>query len=219
MNTNPRLFRASDAGLGGFGYLASPIGLGLGVAQSAYGIVKGITDAAKIKNLLAQRRAFQTPDQIFQLLNATENRAQSGYDPFTLNYLTSGVDRATDASLGTAERLGANPNDLSGLLDQRIQGLMKIGAENHAQNTENFSRYINALSLVADNNAAEQKSQQDILKDKIQAVAGSKKDDTANTSVGLSNIISTLSSDKIAQLYKKLGIQQPASTPAASSYI
>lgn len=198
---------SSTAALGA----AGPVGASIAAAQTALGLVQAISGDAKMKKLLAQRKAYVTPDEIYDILNATASRVGSGYDPQTLNYLTNQNDRAFSSSLDAATLLGADPNQLSNLFDQQIQASMKIGADNQLLNLQNFQRYLQAESVVADNKAAEQKSQQDILKDKIQAAA-------VNKQAGLQNIGSGLNAGlAIASDYGTANLYSSASAPAATT--
>jgi hypothetical protein len=198
---------ASSAALGA----AGPIGIGLSAAQTALGLVQAISGDAKMKKLLAQRKAYVTPQEIYDILNATASRASSGYDPQTLNYLTGETDRALGATLNTAELLGGDPNDLSAIFDKKIQASMKIGAENQLLNMQNFQRYLQAESVVADNKAAEFKSQQDILKDSIQAAAANKQAGLQNIGSGVNAGLATASAYGTAGLYNE-------KTPATPNY-
>lgn len=185
------------SGLGSLG----TIGTVLGGAEAAYGIVKNIVNTQKQNNLLAQRRAYQTPQEIYDVLNATENNASEGLDPTTLNYFSNQTNSAFAGSIGSAQRLGADPNTLSAIFGQNIDSIMKVGAENHRQNIQNFSQYLNALNSVASNKAAEQKSQQDILKDKLQATGLNLSNANSDISGGINNIFGALSADQTAKLY------------------
>lgn len=178
-------------------------GLVLGGAQAVLGGIQTISGNAAKKKALAQRKPYQTPQEIYDILNLTESNAQQGYDPTTLAYLTNQTDRAFSGALGTAKLLGANPNDLSGVFDQKIQGLMKIGSENHQLNMENFSKYLGALDSVASNKAAEQKSQQDIVKDYLQSAGQEVQTGTANISGGINTAFSSLTAGKTSNLYKE----------------
>lgn len=211
MKIQVRLFRdAGTDGGGGLGSLLGPVGLGLGVLQEGLGIIQGINTKKKINNLLSQEKAYQTPQQVFDILHATQNNASQGYDPNTLNYLNSQTDQAFSTAVGASARAGGDPNDLSALFGQKINSIMKIGADNHQLNTQNFSQYLSALGSVADNNAAEQKSQQDILKNKLQAAGVNMASSTGNISGGLNTILSTLSADKMARLYATNNKTTPA---------
>lgn len=186
------------------------IGLGSSVLQTGLGLF-GLNSAQdRLDKLLAQRKAYKTPDEVYEILAATQNNAQSGYDASTLNYLTSEADRAFSATLGTAQRMGADPNNLSAVFDSKMQAMMKIGANNHALNMENFSRYLGALDTLAANKAAEQKSEQDILKDQIQAAAGDKATGWQNIAGGVNTAIGTLSANKVANLYTNDGVATSA---------
>ncbi len=174
------------------------------LAQVGFGIYQSAHGEAKNKKLLAQRKAYTTPNEIADILNATASRASSGYDPGTLDYLTNQVDRGFSSSLNAATSLGADPNQLSNIFDQKIQASMKIGAENQLLNMQNFQRYLQAESVVADNSAAEQKSQQDILKDLLQSASADKAAGFQNIGSGLNAGIAAASAYGTMQLYKDL---------------
>jgi hypothetical protein len=189
---------AAGAAIGATG----PVGIGLAAAQTALGIVQAISGGQKTKRLLARRRAYQTPEEIFKLLNAVESRADEGYDPATLSYITGQADRAFSSSVEAATRLGGDPNLLSQLLDQRIQATFRIGAENQLLNMKNFEKYINALELLSANKAAEQKSQQDLIKDQLQAASAQQQAGLQNIGFGANTALSTLSSMETQNLYR-----------------
>lgn len=178
---------------------------GLGAVQTGIGIVQGIGAKRRQKNLLNQRKAFQTPQEILDILSATENNASQGYDSNTLNYLNNQTDQAFSSSVNAAETLGADPNDLSAIFNQKINAIMKIGADNHTLQMQNFSQYISALDTVGANKAAEQKSQQDIIKDKLQAEGLDLQTSAANISGGLNTITGTLAASEIGNLYNPDG--------------
>ncbi len=203
---------ASTAALGA----AGPIGIGLAAGQTALGLVQSITADAKMKKLLAQRKAYVTPQEIYDILNATASRASSGYDPQTLQYLTGQTDNALGASINAATQLGGDPNDLSKIFDQKIQATMKIGAENQLLNMQNFQRYLQAESVVADNKAAEQKSQQDMLNDRIQAAAINKQAGLQNIGSGLNAGLSVASAYGTAGLYGDKTAATPDYTSTAT---
>lgn len=201
-----RHFDAASLALGA----AGPAGLAVAAAQTALGAVQAISGGARAKRLMKQRRAFETPEAIFKLMQSLENRATSGYDPGTLQYLTSTADNALSSSLEVARQLGADPNQLSNLLDQRIRATFRIGAENQLRNMENFARYtLQGLQIVADNAAAEQKSRQDIIKDQLQAAGAAQQAGLQNIAGGINTGLATLSSMEMAKLYRELATQQP----------
>lgn len=174
---------------------------GLGAAQSIYGAIKGNSADKKLQDLLSKRRSYVTPDEIYKILNATEYGAQG--DTQTRDYETGQIDRGFGQALGTATLLGANPNDLSSLFDQKMQGILVAGQQDHASRMEAFGKYLGALNTVAENKAAEWQSQQDILKDQIQAAAGAKGDAFKNIQGGLNTILAGLSAGEQEQLYKQ----------------
>lgn len=174
--------------------IGSGIQGGLGLLQS----IKGDKEADRLRK---QRKAYQTPEEIFQLLEATQSRASTGYDPETLDYLTNQTDRAFNSTLSTARMLGVDPNTLGAAFDSKVNQIMKIGAENQALNMANFNKYLSALEIVAANDAAEQKSEQDMLKDDIQAAVGEKKAGIQNVGNAFNSLIGTASAQATSNLY------------------
>ena len=192
-------------------------GLILGGAQAVMGAIQTANGNSARDKALAKRRSYKTPQEVIDILNATENRAQQGYDPVTLSYLNNDIDRGFSSALGTAERLGADPNDLSALFDQKIQATMQVGAQNHQKNMENFSNYLSALQGVADNKAAEQKSEQDIVKDELQAAGMEIQTGTQNISGGINTGLSAFGAGQTAGLYKDIAQLKKAQALAAPS--
>lgn len=188
---------------------AAAISAGLGVIQTGIGVAQAASARSKQRKLLAQRKTFQTPDEIFDILNATEANAQSGFDPVTLNYLTNQTDQAFAGSIGAAERLGADPNTLSAIFNEKVNSIMQIGSQNHQLNMANFSAYLGALDTVAANKAAEQKSKEDLLKDKLQAEGLNLQAATGNISGGINTGLAALSANQIGNLYNPDGTLKP----------
>lgn len=180
---------------------SSPAGMALAAGQSALGLIQTINASNKLKKLSARRTSYKTPEEYYQLLQATQSLAQQGFDPVTLNYLTNQTDRAFSSSIDAATRLGADPNQLSAIFDQKMQGIMKIGAENHQLNMENFSRYLGAKDVIGQNKVAEFNSQQDILKDQMQALGVEKQAGIQNIGSGANAFISMDASNRTSRLY------------------
>ncbi len=170
---------------------AGPVGLGVAGLQTALGVYQAIKGAGDSARARKRRRAYHTPDEIFKILQATENNL-GGLDPQTLQLLTGGADNALSSSISAATRLGADPNMLSELLDRRIAAGFQIGAENQRVNMQKFGQYISALNLVADNDAAEQKSQQDLIKDQLQAASAMQQMAVPNILGGANTALSVL---------------------------
>ncbi len=196
------------------GFDPSGITEALGVVQAGYGIVKDIQNNKKIKNLLAQRKSYTTPDEVFKILNATLNKSQG--DTLTRDFQTNQLDTSFGDALGTAETLGADPNQLSSLFGQKIQGMLQIGDQFHKSNMESFGNYMNALKLVGDNKTAEWQSQQDIIKDQLQAAGQQKQDNTKNIAGGINTFLSGLSADATMDLYKEMLANKPAASAKVS---
>ena len=175
-------------------------------AQTILGIVQAIQGQKNMKKYSSLLKAYEIPQEIFDIGRATASRASSGFSPETLSYMTGEVDRGFGSAVGAATRLGADPNELSALLDQKIEATMKIGAANQLENMKNFERYLSANQLLADNKAARQKSQQDLIKDKLQAAGYNKMAGLQNIIGGVNTGLSTLSSAEIMKLYRDSGL-------------
>lgn len=151
---------------------------------------------------MSQRTAYKTPEEIFKILNATLNMA--GGDTITRDFQTNQIDKSFSQILGGATRLGANPNDLSALFDQKINGMLKVGQEFHASNMEAFGKVMSAYDMVAQNKVAEWRSKEDILKDKIAAATGEKAAGIQNIGSSANAFISANASAKTSNLYKQI---------------
>lgn len=171
------------------------------VGGIVYGEVKASNAKKDEKKALAQVQPYKTPQEVYDVLNATQYKAQSGFDASTLDYLTNQTDSAFAGSLATAERLGADPNALSAIFNQKINGIMQVSAQNHQLQTQNFSAYLNALNAVGANSAAEQKSQQDLLKNELQRIANEKALATQQITSSINTGIAAYSNAQMAKLY------------------
>lgn len=178
------------------------IAAALAAVQVVGGVVKNAKANKATKELLKERKPYETPDEVFKILNATQANAQSGYDAETLDYLNNQTDRAFSSAIGASELLGGDPNDLSAIFDQKMQQVMKIGAENHALNMTNFNKYLGALDSVAGNKSAEWQSQQNYLKDDLQAAAAEKALAQENIGNGLNLGLNAASALYAEKLYK-----------------
>jgi hypothetical protein len=177
------------------------VGAGIGALQAGYGIVQDIKARKKINGLLSQRKAFQTSQQVYDIVNATLNQAQG--DTITRDYETNAINQNLSNTLGTATRLGADPNMLSSLFQNSVNGIMRAGQEFHQSNTAAFSNVINAFKLLSDNKDAEYASQQDIIKDKLAAAGANLATGTQNISGGINTVLGSLSSKATGDLFKQ----------------
>lgn len=215
-------FFGPDAAAGGAGL--DPVSLALAGLQGGLGIIQSISGDAKAKRLMAQRTAYKTPDEIWKILNASLSMA--GGDTITRDFQTNQIDRGFSQALGTATRLGADPNDLSALFDQKMQGILKVGQQFHASNMEAFGKVLSAYNLVADNKAAEWSSGQDIIKDKLQAASAEKAagiqniGSAANAAIGISAAAKTsnLYTLQLEKMLKDAGITLPGTTTTETEY-
>lgn len=181
---------------------ATPWGAILGGAQTLIGLGEKIIGNAKLKKLFKQRKSFETPSEIFDILNSTEYRAQSGFDPETLGFLTGKAEKGFATSVGAATRLGADPNILSGLNDEYMNDIMKIGSDNAMLQLQNFDKFLGAKELVAKNKEAEWQSKENLIKDQMQAAGMQGAAGTQDLSSGLNLLFSSLTSSQQAKLWQ-----------------
>jgi len=172
----------------------------VGAATIGYGAYSKGRANKKAKDAQSKRKAYKTPDEIYDILNATQNRAQG--DTATRDFSQNQLDISFGQALGTSELLGADPNSLSSLFGQKIQGQLQIGNQFHASNMELWGKYTNALSTVADNKAAEQVSSDNMLKDLLQAAAADKAAANQTINSGINGVVGGISNYGVSQLYK-----------------
>jgi hypothetical protein len=186
--------------------LGGPVGAvtaGLGLAETIAGIIGKNKSQNKIEDLMAQRSAYQTPEEVYKILEATQQNAQTGFGATTLGYLTNQADRAFSSSVGSANLLGGDANDLAALFDQRMNESFKIAGQDQALQFANFNKFLGALNTVSDNKAAEWQSQQNIIKDQIQATAASGADANKMIGEGINAGIGSLSAAQQMKLYNQ----------------
>lgn len=186
------------------GDIGSPLAIGeagLGAIQTGIGIVRSIGSKKRTNKLIDQLTPFTTPDAFYQGLNLTENRAQG--DTVTRQFQQDQLDNAFAGYLGAATNLGADPNQLSAVFGQKIQGLMSIGQQFHQSNTEAFSAMLAGFNALAENKTAEQVSKNDIIKNRIQAENANFKTANDNIGNGLNTLLASLSSKGIMDLFSQ----------------
>lgn len=203
-----RTFKDPDStGLGmSAGSLGSPVAIGeaaLGAIQTGIGIVNSIGQKKRINKLISQITPYSTPDAFYQGLNLTESNAQG--DTITRGYQQDQLDNAFAGYLGAATNLGADPNQLSAVFGQKIQGLMQVGQQFHQSNTQAFSAMLQGFNALAENKTAEQVSKNDIIKNRIQAENANFKTANDNIGNGLNTLLASLSSKGMMDLFKQSG--------------
>lgn len=182
--------------------MAWAVQLAMGGAQLLTGAEEKDRARNDSKVALAMRKPYKTPEELYKILQATEYNAQNGLDPVTLNYLTNQTDRAFTSALTTSQSLGADPNDISALFDQKMQSVLKIGAENHALNMENFSKYLGALNVISSSKDAEWLDLENKVKDRQQQAAKAKEQATQQMSEGLNTIVSGIGQAGMSTMYQ-----------------
>lgn len=178
-------------------------GLLIGAAQIGIGIAekeKAKKDAAKA---LGQRRAYQTPEELFKILNATESNAQTGFDAATMQYATNETDRAFDASLSTNQLLGGDPNSQSAIFGEKLNAIMGIANQSHAVKMQNFNQFLNAVGAVGQSKDAEFFSQQNLVKDRQQQAGVDLANSSQQISAGLNTGIASLAAMAESNLFKE----------------
>lgn len=179
-----------------------PLSASIAAVQTGAGLLQSLVGDAKTKKLMAQRTAYKTPDEIFKILNLSLSGA--GGDTITRDFQTNQLDKSFSQMLGGATRLGADANDLSALFNQKINGMLQIGQQFHASNMEALGKVFSAYDLVSQNKAAEWSSQQDIIKDQLQAASAEKAAGIQNLGSGANAFIGLSAASQTEDLYKKI---------------
>lgn len=174
----------------------------MGGLQTVSGIIGSIGAKGRQRKLLSQLQAYQTPEEVYQVLNATQQKASQGLDDQTLKMIDDRNNSAFASSLDVMRRIGGDPNAMSFIFGKRLEANTELGAMDSQQKLKNFSMYVDALGNLAANKAAEQKSRQDIIKDKLAAEGLNLNTANQNISGGINTAISALSSQKIMDLFK-----------------
>ena len=182
---------------------------GLGVLQTGIGIVNSIGARKRQKKLLSQRTSYKTPAEINQILQATQQNASIGLDPSTMDFVNNKTNASFASSLDVIQRLGDDPNAMSSIFGQKVDALGDIAEMDTQTKMKNFSAYLGALGTVADNKTAEWKSEQDIIKDKLQAAAADLNTANQNISGGLNTVAGAASAQMTMDLY---GNKKPVNT-------
>ena len=180
----------------------------LAIAQIAGGAAKANKGANAERNaraeaaaLLRKRKTYQTPDELYKILQATEYDAQSGFDASTLNYLTTQTDRTFDASLDAARLLGGDPNDFSELFNNKVDAIMGIAEKGHTLKMEKFSKYLTAQQMIAASKDAEWLSKDNLIKDRLQATQANRAFGAKEKQAGTNMIIDAVANYGVSSLY------------------
>lgn len=193
--------------------IAMGVGAATGIIQSLIGGGQARRANRNLKRLFSQRKAYKTPEEIFEILQLTQSNASQGFSDETLQVLEGNAGRGLSATLGSATRLGADPNQLSGVLDNYFQNIFKIGTENELVKMKKFDDFTNALRTVADNRTAEWQSQENLIKDQMQAEAQKVGAGQANLKSGLNLAFGSIAALAGGNLYGQ-NTPPPSDTPA-----
>ena len=182
--------------------IAAGVGAVTGGIQALVNAGKEKRANRELKRLFSQRKSFETPEEIFEILNMQQFNAAQGFSDQTTDYLTGQAGAGLASGLGTATRLGADPNQLSGIIDNYYQDIFKVGAESELVKMKKFDSLTSALKLVSENKEAEWQSQDNLIKDQMQAVAGRVQAANQGQQSGLNLALSSLSALATNNLYK-----------------
>ncbi len=180
----------------------SAVTAGLGAVQSIVGFVQKGKANREIKNLIDQRKPFETEEGTYDLRNSAAARTANGLGATTLDYLLGQTDRAFSSSVSASQLLGGNPNDLSGAFQKKIDSIMKIGMEDAQAGLKAYTIYAQAQDALNKSKEAEQISKDNLLKDQIQAAAARGADATKNIQGGLNTVLGAASASQQMNLYK-----------------
>lgn len=161
--------------------------------------------AKRANNLKKQIQDYKTPKELEQIYNATQSMASSGFDPATLEYMTGQTNKQSAAALGTAARMGADPNALGAILDQNLDRLVQIGSENARMNMQRFGQFMEASQMLASSRDAERVSKNNRIKDELQQAATDKAQGFANFGNALNTLVSVDANNKIGKLFTDQG--------------
>lgn len=184
------------------------VGIGVGAYQ------KGRANK-QTKDALKNRKAYTTPDEYYKILNALENRSQG--DTATRDYQTQQIDNSFAQQLGVAELLGADPNDLSAMFNQKMQGILQVGQQFHASNMEAFGKYLGGLDMIGQSKVAEWGFEDNRTKDLLAALNQQKKDANTTINSGVNYALSGVSSLASNNLYNDNGYELPPPTSLNNS--
>lgn len=186
-----------------------PILAAIAAVQAIGGAAKAVKGASdrnaaerEAEQLLKMRKPYEIPKEVYDVLNATQSQAQSGFNAETLDYLTSQTNQAFSGSIDIAKQLGADPNALSAIFGQKINSIMEIGAQNHQLQMQNFSQYLNALQSVSANKDAKWQSEQNLIKDRQQAAQAKRLAGQQEVAGGTNMIISAAGNYAMGSLYQ-----------------
>lgn len=189
--------------------------IAVGVVSVGVGAYQKGRANKQTKEALKNRKAYTTPNEYYKILNALENKSQG--DTIARDFQTQQIDNSFAQQLGVAELLGADPNDLSGMFQQKIQGILQVGQNFHASNMEAFGKYIGGLEMIGQNKTAEWGSEDNRVKDLLAALNQQKKDANQTINSGLNMGIAGVSALASNNLYTDDGYTLPPPTSLANN--
>ena len=155
----------------------------------------------KLERLFNERKAYQTPAEVFDIANLTQSNAQQGFSDQTMNYFTGQAGGGLSGSLQVAKQLGADPNQLGGVLDKYYGDIFRIGAESDLVKMKNFDSFTNALLNRSAHTDAEWQSSENIIKDQMQRQVANIGANTTSQQSGYNLLLAGASAAASADLY------------------
>lgn len=173
--------------------IAGIAGTVIGGGQGLIGAIGAENANSNLKSLSRQRKPYKTPKEIFDIVNLTAQNASMGYTDETMAYLTGRAGEGLASTVGTAERLGADPNQLSALLGTYYNDIFRVGAESDLVKMKKFDQFTNAINMLAQSKDAEWASADNIIKDQMQAeatkVAAGQKNIQSGLNFGIQSLV------------------------------
>lgn len=201
---------------------AMPIaGAVTGIAQTVLGAIEKGRARRRQQNLLSQRRGFETPSEIYDALYATQFNANRGLSAEMRDFLSSQIESQSAASIDAVSRISNDPNIISRIFQTSLDGTERIAATDVEAQTRNFSMFLQQLNTLGANKAAEQKSRQDILKDKLAAEGVNIGTSNQEMQSGINLLMNTLGLAATNELYKDRseGLPQDTITPNRLAFL
>lgn len=189
-----------------------------GLAQTLIASRKEKRANEKMDRLFSRRKAFKTPEEVFKILNLAENNLQ-GFSDSTMEFLTGQADVGLAAGLGSATRLGADPNQLGGLVDSYYQNIFATGAQSELAKMKQFDSLTNALMVLSQNKEAEWASEDSLIKDQLQATGSQVRGFTMDRQSGLNLLTNSVANAAAYDLYNTGGTRRRTPKAAAGTTV
>lgn len=181
---------------------STPAGLAIAGIQGVAGAVQSIAANQKLKKLFKERKAYKTQQETYDIKNATAYNQQTGYGADTLNFLQNQGERGLSNGLNTLLQLNGDANMVSGLQDNFMQEMRKIGADDSMLQMRKFDQFLAATDSLAKSKDAEFQSADNLIKDQMQMYAQKAQAGQKNIQSALNLGLSSLAGAETQNLLK-----------------